>query len=146
MKKILDNGSLLFQDSNKVLVPCSAVYPVLEVEGVVEQHNEDLPGSPRPLTPQTPNTPLSPQGQGEELIDPQPELLGFGAQLPTSTAHTIPPTVAPSSSQPKVLLILYPSFILICIYLFIGMSWFLSCNAFLFLVIFCGLSVELMRN
>ncbi len=71
---------------------------------MVEHHSEELPGSPRPLTPQTPNTPLSPQGQGEELADSQPELLGFGAPLPTSTAHTMPPGVAPGSSQPKVML------------------------------------------
>lgn len=80
----------------------NAVYPVLEVEGVVEQHSEVLPGSPRPLTPQTPNTPLSPQGQGEELTDPQPELLGFGAQLPTSTSHDLIASGVPDSSQPKV--------------------------------------------
>lgn len=89
-----------------MFIHCSAVYPVLEVEGVVEQHSEELPGSPRPLTPQTPNTPLSPQGQGEELTDPQPELLGFGAQLPTSSAHNMNVAVAPDSSQPKVTLII----------------------------------------
>lgn len=78
------------------------MYPVLEVEGVVEQHNEELRGSPRPMTPQTPNTPLSPQGE-EELPDPQSELLNFGAQLPTSTTHTLPAAVRSVSSQPKVL-------------------------------------------
>uniref|UniRef100_A0A0P4WG60 C2H2-type domain-containing protein n=1 Tax=Scylla olivacea TaxID=85551 RepID=A0A0P4WG60_SCYOL len=79
----------------------NAVYPVLEVEGVVEQHNEELRGSPRPMTPQTPNTPLSPQGE-EELPDPQSELLDFGAQLPTSTTHTLSAAVRSVSSQPKV--------------------------------------------
>ncbi|XP_045128094.1 zinc finger protein 37-like isoform X2 [Portunus trituberculatus] len=79
----------------------NAVYPVLEVEGVVEQHTEELRGSPRPMTPQTPNTPLSPQGE-EELPDPQSELLDFGDQLPTSATHTLPTPVRSVSSQPKV--------------------------------------------
>ena len=69
---------------------------------MVEQHSEELHGSPRPMTPQTPNTPLSPQG--EELPDPQSELLNFGAQLPTSASHTVAPAVRSVSSQPKVLI------------------------------------------
>lgn len=76
------------------------MYPVLEVEGVVEQNSEELPDSPRPMTPQTPNTPLSPQG--EELPDPQSELLDFGAQLPTSASHAVTAAVRSVSSQPKV--------------------------------------------
>lgn len=62
----------------------SAMYPVLEVQGGVEQQGGEAPSSPRPVTPQTPNTPLSPQG--EELPQPQP-LLDFDAQLPTSASQ-----------------------------------------------------------
>ncbi|KAK8735196.1 hypothetical protein OTU49_005556 [Cherax quadricarinatus] len=83
----------------------NAVYPVLEVEGGVEQHGE-LPGSPRPATPQTPNTPLSPHE--EDLPHPQTSLLDFGTQLPTapsdsaaSTSSGVPPART-STVQPKV--------------------------------------------
>lgn len=83
----------------------SAMYPVLEVEGGVEQHVE-LPSSPRPATPQTPNTPMSPQG--EDLPHSQPSLLDFGTQLPTATPHGdtstsagVPPART-ATVQPKV--------------------------------------------
>ncbi|KAG7155655.1 Zinc finger and SCAN domain-containing protein 22-like [Homarus americanus] len=73
----------------------NAVYPVLEVEGGVEQQGAELPGSPRPATPQTPNTPLSPHG--EDLTHPQPSLLDFGTQLPPTTSQT---TASSSSGTP----------------------------------------------
>lgn len=80
----------------------SAVYPVLEVEGGVEQQSGEPLGSPRPVTPQTPNTPLSPQG--EELPHHQPTLIDLGNQLPATTASVTTGIPPPRSTtvQPKV--------------------------------------------
>lgn len=82
-RTLILNNSLHIEILRVVFI-FSAMYPVLEVEGGVEQHGGEAPTSPRPVTPQTPNTPLSPQG--EELPQPQP-LLDFDAQLPTSASQ-----------------------------------------------------------
>ncbi|XP_063612740.1 GDNF-inducible zinc finger protein 1-like [Penaeus indicus] len=80
----------------------NAVYPVLEVEGGVEQQGGEPLGSPRPVTPQTPNTPLSPQG--EDLPHHQPTLIDLGNQLPATTASVTTGIPPPRSTavQPKV--------------------------------------------